>query len=95
MMLLIGTAGGLFIVPINAALQEVGHKTIGSGSAVAILNFFANLGMLIAVGLYTLAEKQQVDVVYSMMSAGLIMLLLAISLALCLPKTPAASNPEQ
>jgi len=28
--------GGLFVVPINAALQEIGHKSIGSGGAVAI-----------------------------------------------------------
>lgn len=48
-----GVAGGLFVVPINAALQELGHHSIGAGGAVAIQNFFENLGMLLAVGLYT------------------------------------------
>jgi len=48
-----GMAGGLFVVPINAALQELGHKTIGAGGAVAIQNFFENLDMLAAVGVYT------------------------------------------
>ena len=39
----IGTMGGLFIVPMNAALQELGQQSIGSGSAVAMQNFFQNL----------------------------------------------------
>jgi len=48
-----GVAGGLFVVPANAALQTIGHKSIGAGGAVAIQNFFENLGMLAAVGIYT------------------------------------------
>lgn len=51
----IGIASGMFVVPINAALQELGHLTIGSGSAVAIQSFFENLTMLIAIGLYSYA----------------------------------------
>ncbi len=86
-MLMIGVAGGIFIVPINATLQEIGHKSIGSGSAVAILNFFANLGMLLSVGIYTLAESMNVPVITSMSVAGAIVLLVAIIIALKLPKT--------
>lgn len=86
-MLMIGVAGGIFIVPINATLQEIGHKSIGSGSAVAILNFFANLGMLLSVGIYTLAESMNVPVITSMSVAGTIVLLVAIIIALKLPKT--------
>lgn len=52
---LAGIAGGLFVVPINAALQEIGHKSIGAGGAVAVQNFFENLSMLAASGLYALA----------------------------------------
>ncbi|MDQ6954312.1 MAG: lysophospholipid transporter LplT, partial [Mariprofundaceae bacterium] len=29
-----GICGGLFVVPINAALQDIGHATVGSGHAV-------------------------------------------------------------
>ncbi|HFD13491.1 MAG TPA: lysophospholipid transporter LplT [Crenotrichaceae bacterium] len=87
-MLMIGMAGGIFIVPINATLQEIGHQSIGSGSAVAILNFFANLGMLVSVGLYTLSESMNVPIVTSMSVAGTIVLLIAIMIALHLPKTP-------
>lgn len=54
---LIGMAAGIFLVPINAALQEIGHKTIGAGGAIAIQNFLENVGMVCTVGLYTLAAK--------------------------------------
>ena len=55
MLLLIGVAGGVFIVPINAALQQIGHSGVGSGRAVAVQNFFQNVAMLITVGLYTVS----------------------------------------
>jgi LPLT family lysophospholipid transporter-like MFS transporter len=56
-----GTVGGMFIVPINAALQELGQDSIGSGSAVALQGFFQNLAMLLAVGGYTYAASYCVD----------------------------------
>ncbi len=93
-MLMIGIAGGIFIVPINATLQEIGHKSIGSGSAVAILNFFANLGMLFSVGIYTLAESMDVPVITSMSVAGAAVLIIAIIIALKLPKTSIQQLPE-
>ncbi len=61
----IGTAGGMFIVPINAALQELGQESIGSGSAVALQGFFQNVAMLIAVGFYTYMASIYVDDVIS------------------------------
>ncbi len=57
----IGTAGGMFIVPINAALQELGKDSIGSGGAVAMQGFFQNVAMLIAVGCYTYTASIFVD----------------------------------
>ena len=93
-MLMIGIAGGIFIVPINATLQEIGHKSIGSGSAVAILNFFANLGMLLSVGIYTLAESMQIPVITSMSVAGAIVMIIAIIITLNLPKPPIQQLPE-
>lgn len=51
----IGIAGGMFVVPLNATLQQIGHSSIGSGAAVAIQNFFQNLTMLASVGTYTVA----------------------------------------
>lgn len=81
----VGMMGGLFIVPINAVLQEQGQQSIGSGSAVALQNFVQNLAMLIAVGGYTLASAQQVDPVAAMFALGVILFVAVFSLALRLP----------
>ena len=67
---LAGVCGGLFVVPINAALQEIGHLSIGSGGAVAIQNFFENLAMLLASGLYAVAAGEGVTPVTTMVWLG-------------------------
>ncbi|GAB6044201.1 lysophospholipid transporter LplT [Endothiovibrio diazotrophicus] len=66
----IGLAGGLFVVPINAALQEIGHRSVGAGNAVAAQNFFENLAMLTATGLYTLALAEGLDPVLGLTLLG-------------------------
>jgi LPLT family lysophospholipid transporter-like MFS transporter len=81
----IGVMGGLFIVPINAALQEQGQQTIGSGSAVALQNFFQNLAMLLAVGAYTLAASKQVDPVMAMLALGVLLFIATFLVSMCLP----------
>jgi LPLT family lysophospholipid transporter-like MFS transporter len=53
----IGLCGGLFVVPLNALLQERGHASVGAGHAVAVQNLFENLAMLGMIGLYTLSIK--------------------------------------
>lgn len=67
----IGIMGGIFIVPINAMLQEHGKHSIGTGRAVALQNFFQNLAMLVAVGTYTYAAAHQVDPVIAMLCLGI------------------------
>jgi len=69
-LLFIGMMGGMFIVPINAILQELGKTSIGSGRAVALQGFFNNLAMLVGVGCYTFAASKQADPVVSMMVLG-------------------------
>jgi LPLT family lysophospholipid transporter-like MFS transporter len=54
---LVGLCGGMFVVPLNALLQERGHDTVGAGHAVAIQNLFENLTMLGMIGLYTLSIR--------------------------------------
>jgi MFS transporter, LPLT family, lysophospholipid transporter len=54
----IGAAGGFFIVPLNALLQETGHESVGAGRALAVQNFVENLGMAVMVGLYFLVSDQ-------------------------------------
>lgn len=66
----IGMMGGMFIVPVNAALQEIGQQSIGSGSAVALQGFFQNLAMLLAVGGYTFAAAHHIAPVFAMFVLG-------------------------
>jgi len=85
-MFFIGTAGGLFIVPINASVQEIGFHSIGSGAAVAIQNFLNNLLMLAAVGSYTLAASLEVGPVVSLYSLGTFIVCAAFLVSRSLPK---------
>ncbi|WP_415878428.1 lysophospholipid transporter LplT [Methylomonas sp. TEB] len=71
---LMGMAGGMFIVPINAALQDLGQQSIGSGGAVAMQNFFQNVAMLLAVGGYTLAAAEQVTPITALIGLGFLLL---------------------
>jgi LPLT family lysophospholipid transporter-like MFS transporter len=64
--------GGMFIVPVNAALQELGQLSIGSGAAVALQGFFQNLTMLLAVGGYTYAASQNADPVLAILVLGIL-----------------------
>lgn len=54
LMLVLGVAGGVFVVPFNALLQERGQRSVGVGHALAIQNLVENLGMLILVSVYGL-----------------------------------------
>lgn len=86
MLFVIGMMGGMFIVPINAALQELGQVSIGSGSAVALQNFFQNLAMLLAVGAYTFASANQASPVISMQTLAALVFVLTFVVAINLPK---------
>ncbi len=93
----IGLSGGIFVVPINAALQEVGQRTVGAGAAVAIQNFFENLAMLAGTGLYTLALTAQPNPVGGILVLGLMVMLATTIVAWHLPRDPqpAATPPTQ
>jgi LPLT family lysophospholipid transporter-like MFS transporter len=71
-LLVIGMMGGMFIVPVNAILQELGKNSIGSGRAVALQGFFNNLAMLAGIGAFTLAASNGVDPVIAMLVLGLL-----------------------
>ncbi|MGZ4956368.1 MAG: lysophospholipid transporter LplT [Methylobacter sp.] len=85
MLFFIGVMGGMFIVPVNAALQELGQQSIGSGSAVALQGFFQNLAMLAAVGSYTYAASQHADPVIAMLSLGILVFMATFLVTLHLP----------
>jgi len=81
-----GLCGGIFVVPVNAVLQDIGHQSVGSGHAVATQHFFENLAMLTATGLYTLAMSFGVPVTSSMLVLGLFILFATTWIAWRLPK---------
>lgn len=89
---LMGTAGGLFIVPINAALQELGQQSIGSGGAVAMQNFFQNAAMLFSVGAYTLAASKDIGPVVAFWFLGLLVMMATFWVVLRLPELPTDPN---
>lgn len=83
---LAGVCGGLFVVPINAALQEIGHKTIGSGGAVAIQNFFENFAMLIASGIYAVVAAMGISPVSTMIGLGVFVIIATVIVSWHLPR---------
>jgi LPLT family lysophospholipid transporter-like MFS transporter len=88
----VGVCGGAFMVPVNAALQEIGHKTIGSGAAVALQNFFENLAMLMAVGGYGLAAQAGATPAASIAVVGTFVLFATFLVSWHLPPDPAVKT---
>ncbi|HYE34656.1 lysophospholipid transporter LplT [Methylocaldum sp.] len=88
-LLAIGIAGGLFVVPLNAAIQQLGHRTVGSGGAVAIQNFFQNAAMLVSMGIYTFASAHGTGPVAAILALGVAVLALTVLVSWRLPRQPA------
>lgn len=82
---LIGLCGGIFVVPINAALQDIGHKSIGSGGAVAIQAFFENLAMLATTGLFAIAMAINITPIHALCSLGVAVILATLLITWQLP----------
>ncbi|WP_426450981.1 lysophospholipid transporter LplT [Paenibacillus sp. S-38] len=72
LLLLIGTLGGLFIIPMNTVLQDQGKDLVGSGKTIAIQNFSENLFMIGGVGLAKLLIAGGLNV--SLTTAGIALL---------------------
>lgn len=87
-LLVIGVCGGIFVVPLNAAIQAIGHDTIGSGSAVAVQNFFQNSAILVGMGLYSAAAAGGAGSVPTILVLGGLVWVMTIVVALRLPKIP-------
>lgn len=71
----IGAAGGFFVVPQNALLQERGHERVGAGHALAVQNLWENVFMLLFVGGYYLAVKAGVGILGLVAGFGLLILI--------------------
>ncbi len=84
----IGICGGMFMVPMNAALQDIGHRSIGSGRAVALQSFFENSAMVLAVGAYTASVGAGAGPVHSIMVVGVLVLIATTLVSWRLPPDP-------
>ncbi|BBP01700.1 lysophospholipid transporter LplT [Sulfuriferula nivalis] len=80
LLVLLGVAGGLFVVPLNALLQQRGHVTVGAGHALAIQNLFENITMLVLVSGYSGIANYSVTA--DMFVLGLLMLVCITGLML-------------
>lgn len=76
LLLVVGVLGGIYIVPMNASLQQVGHHTVGAGKTIAVQNFLENTFMFIGVSAYTWANKTGIATNTSLGATGVVMLLL-------------------
>lgn len=81
LMVVIGICGGMFVVPLNALLQERGHETIGAGNALAVQNFAENIAMLSFVGAYSWAAAAGVPIATTVVGFGLVLLAIIGGLA--------------
>ena len=88
----IGVCGGMFLVPINAALQNIGHRTIGSGRAVALQSFFENSAMLTSVAIYTVAVREGAQPVQSIVVVGVLVLIATTLVSWRLPPDPVSNS---
>ncbi|CDG22142.1 Lysophospholipid transporter lplT [Xenorhabdus poinarii G6] len=62
-LIVLGIVGGLFVVPLNALLQEHGKQAMGAGKAVAVQNLGENSAMLVMLGLYSISIMLNAPVV--------------------------------
>ena len=81
-----GVCGGLFVVPINAVLQDIGHRSVGSGHAVAVQHFFENVAMLTVTLFYTWAIASGVGAITVMWVLAMTVLLFTMIIARFLPE---------
>lgn len=56
LMISLGTLSGLFIVPMNAWLQDRGQTLLSAGRSIAVQNFHENASILLMLGAYATAQ---------------------------------------
>ncbi|WP_170289753.1 lysophospholipid transporter LplT [Cytobacillus depressus] len=78
----LGIFAGLFIIPLNATLQEEGSGTLGVGKTIAVQNFVNNTMMLFGTyTVYLLNTRYGFSVTTSLVTFGFIYFLLIILLS--------------
>jgi MFS transporter, LPLT family, lysophospholipid transporter len=57
LMVAVGAAGGLLVVPMNALLQHRGYQLLTAGRSIAVQGFNENASILVMLGLYAIALR--------------------------------------
>jgi LPLT family lysophospholipid transporter-like MFS transporter len=79
----LGIFAGLYIIPLNATLQEEGHKKLGVGKTVAVQNFVDNAAMLLGTySVFILNERYGFSVTASLILFGFVYLAFILYLIL-------------
>ncbi|MEN9419662.1 MAG: hypothetical protein RI988_3283 [Pseudomonadota bacterium] len=68
---LVGAAGGLLVVPMNALLQHRGATVLSAGRSIAVQGFNENASVLAMLGTYSLLVRAEVPIVPLMAGFGL------------------------
>lgn len=92
MLLAMGFFGGLFLIPLNTILQEVGKDAVGPGKTIAIQNFVENALTVSGLVVYTILASYNVDIKLSIIVMGVILLLFVVYLAIEVGKVKKESN---
>lgn len=71
-LVLIGMMGGVFVIPMNALLQERGKLFESAGTAVAVQNFSENLIMILMMIIFGTLAFYQVSVIVLMVCFGVL-----------------------
>ena len=71
LMALIGAAGGLLVVPMNALLQHRGYELLTAGRSIAVQGFNENASILVMLAAYSLLVRADLSSPAIMVSLGL------------------------
>lgn len=74
LLLLIGLFGGVFLIPLNTLLQEVGKDIIGPGKTIAIQNFVENSLTVSGLFLFKMLVATELPIQMSIVGIGVILL---------------------
>ncbi|MCM2532765.1 lysophospholipid transporter LplT [Neobacillus pocheonensis] len=77
----LGISAGLYVIPLNATLQEEGSRVVGVGKTIAVQNFIDNSFMLFGTySVYLLNARYGFSVTASLVTFGLVYLLIVLYL---------------
>ena len=73
MLFLIGVFGGVFLIPMNTILQNVGKDLVGAGKTIAVQNLVENALTITGLFIY-LFLTSKIDIQYAVVGMGAILL---------------------